>query len=152
MCILCIVAGISAARTIFLYFSAVILIMFCIYYLLLEIYQLLKRGYRKYFANLQNYFEVATYMCVLVFVFPFLHECWCYPSWKWQSGALAIFLAMINNFVLLQHIPYVGNPITMLFNVYVNFLLLLYLPILLIFTFGLPFYMLFIATPDEVCC
>lgn len=134
----------------FLISSAVIVIITSVFYLLLEPYQLIRRGYKKYFKDPENYFQIVTYVCVIIFVFPLGHKCWCYPTWKWQIGALAIFLAWINNFILLKHIPHIGQPITMLFNVYINFLLLIYLPILLILTFAFPFYMLFIATL-QVC-
>ena len=134
----------------FLISSAVIVLIDCSFYLLLEINQLYHRGLKKYFTDPQNYFQVITYVFVIIFVFPLGHECWCYPSWRWQIGALAIFLAWINNFLLLKHIPYIGKPVTMLFNVYLNFILLIYLPILLILTFAFPFYMLFIASL-EVC-
>ena len=99
---------------------------------MLEINQLYHCGLKKYFTDPQNYFQVVTYAFVIIFVFPLGHECWCYPSWRWQIGALAIFLAWINNFLLLKHIPYIGKPVTMLFNAYLNFILLIYLPILLI--------------------
>ena len=129
----------------FLISSAVIVILICIFYLLLEPYQLYRRGPWKYFIDPANYFQVLTYSCVIIFVFPVGHTCWCYPSWRWQIGALSIFMAWINNFILLKPIPHIGKPITMLFNVYFNFLKLIYLPILLILTFAFPFYMLFLA-------
>ena len=131
-----------------------ILVIFCIGYILIELYQLCRRGPKSYFLDLENslenYFQLATIVSVLIFVIPVGIECWCYSSLRWQCGALAVFLAWVNNFVLMLHIPYLGKPIAMLFNVYVNFLELIYLPFLLIFTFGFPFYLLFIATP-EVC-
>lgn len=132
--------------TVFLNASAAIIIIICIYYLLSEAFHLRKRRFKAYLSDAENYFQLITYSCVIVFVFPVGHTCWCYPSWKWQIGALAVFLTWIHNFILLKHIPRVGQPITMLFNVYVNFLTLLYLPLLLIVTFALPFYMLFIGT------
>ena len=130
----------------FLVISAVIVMLISIFYLLLEIYQIYQRRFKKYFTDPQNYFQVVTYVCVIIFVFPLGHKCWCYPSWKWQIGALAIFLTWVNNLLLLKHIPHIGKPVTMLFNVYLNFILLIYLPILLILTFAFPFYMLFVAT------
>lgn len=130
----------------FLNTSAAIIIIICIYYLLIELFKLRKRHCKAYLTDAENYFHTITYICVIIFVFPVGHTCWCYPSWKWQIGALAVFLAWIHNFILLKHIPGVGQPITMLFNVYVNFLTLIYLPLLLILTFALPFYMLFIGT------
>ena len=131
-------------------FSAVVLIIACICFLPLKINQFLRRGPRRFFKEPQNYIDVAIYLTVVIFVFPVGHRCWCFPSWKWQTGALAVFLAWINTFVSLRHIPFIGQPITMLFNVYAKFLVLLYLPILLILTFAFPFYMLFISS-IEVC-
>lgn len=141
-------SGISDDRRSFLVTSAVIIIFLCGLYLLLEAFQIYQRRLEQYFLDPQNYFQVVTYCCVIVFVFPLGHTCWCYPSWKWQIGALALFLAWINNLVLLKHIPHVGKPITMLFNVYINFVKLIYLPVLLILTFAFPFYMLFVATME----
>lgn len=143
--------GITKSQTTFLTFSAVTVILTCIFFLLVEVYQLYRRGPKKYFTDSLNYFQDITYICVIIFVFPVGYECWCYPSWKWQIGALALFLAWMNNFALLKDIPHVGKPITMLFNVYINFLLLIYLPILLILTFAFPFYMLFVATLEVRC-
>ena len=138
----------NESQTTFLSFTAAVVILMCIAYLLLEALQIYRRGLRKYLVDILNYFQIITCACVVIFVFPLGHRCWCYPSWKWQIGALAIFLAWMNNLVLLKDIPYAGKPITMLFNVYQNFILLIYLPILLILTFAFPFYMLFIATVE----
>lgn len=104
----------------------------------------------EYLKDPQNYLQLTTYICVIIFVFPLGHICWCYPSWKWQVGALAIFLAWIDYFILLKHIPYIGQSIAMLYNVYLNFLKVVHLPILLIVAFALPLYMIFVAT-SEVC-
>ena len=130
--------------------SSVIIIIFCAFYLLLEVSQLFHRGLKKYFIDrenpFQNYYQLVTYVSVIIFVSPVNHICWCFPSWKWQIGALAVFLVWINNFVLLKHVPHVGSNVATLFNIYLNFIKLIYLPILLILTFAFPFYMLFVAT------
>ena len=160
--------GITAGETVFLTTSAAIIIIASTFYLVVKVYQLYWRKPRPQFrditglkyvyeetldylhqhhrAILNDMHSIALYLCVIIFVFPVGHECWCFPSWKWQIGALAIFMAWINNFILLKDIPHFGIPITRLFNVYLNFILLIYLPILLIMTFAFPFYMLFIAT------
>lgn len=85
------------------------------------------------------------FLLVIVFVFPVGHERWCCPSWRWQIGALAVFLAWFNSLTLLKDLPLFGQPVTMLFNVYLNFIKLIYLPILLILTFAFPFYMLLVC-------
>ena len=126
------------------------MIIFCACYLLLEVLQLFYRGVEKYFIDrensLRNYYQLVTYVSVIIFVSPVNHICWCFPSWKWQIGALAVLLVWINNLVLLKHVPHVGSKVTVLFNIYLNFIKLIHLPILLILTFVFPFYMLFIAT------
>lgn len=132
----------------FLYASAAILIISCICYFTVEVFQLLSHGPRLYFKDTLNYFQLVTYFLVIIFVFPVNHVCWCYPSWRWQIGAIATFLVWIHTLIHLKPIPKVGQPITMLFNVYINFIWLIYLPILLIATFALPLYMLF--NPTEV--
>ena len=166
-------AGITEGQASFLTTSAVILIVACLLYLMVKvyIYRLYWRrqfraipGCRRTFLKdiygvtlehlyrviLNDIYSVVLYLCAIIFVFPVGHECWCFPSWKWQIGALALFMAWVNNFILLKDIPRFGRPITMLFNVYINFFWLIHLPILLILTFAFPFYMLFIATL-EVC-
>ena len=138
-----IVAGLSTSISLYLYISAVILIIFAVLYLILEVTQGLRRK-TKYLKEYENYLQVVMFLLVIVFVFPVGHECWCYPSWRWQIGALTVFLAWLNSLTLLKDVPLFGQPVTMLFNVYLNFIKLIYLPILLILTFSFPFYMLFV--------
>lgn len=120
-----------------------ILILFAIMYLILEVTQGIRRR-GKYLKEYENYLQVVLFLLVIIFVFPVGHECWCYPSWRWQIGALAVFLAWFNSLTLLKDLPIFGQPVTMLFNVYLNFIKLIYLPILLILTFAFPFYMLLV--------
>ena len=137
----------------FFYFGAVVLILSSIAYLALEVAQLYHRLLR-YLKEIENYVQVAMYIGVIIFVFPVgQNGCWCLPAWKWQIGALAIFLAWLNLLLLIRYIPWlqVGQHSTMLFNVYTNFLKLIYLPVLLLVTFAIPIYMLLVdSTPTEV--
>ena len=106
--------------------------------------------FRQRLRDILNFIHyLVLYICTIIFVIPG-HKCWCFPSWKWQIGALAIFMAWVKILILLKDIPLIGKPITRLFNVYINFLVLIYLPIFLILTFAFPFYLLFINTV-EVC-
>ena len=63
-------------------------------------------------------------------------------------GTLDVFLAWVNSFMLLKEAPFLGQPITMLLNVYNNFIRIIYLPVLLILTFSVPFYMIFFRAED----
>ena len=125
----------------FLYFAAVVCLIFDIIYLTLEVIQLARRRLR-YVKEFDNYFQVVLNLLALLFVFPVGHDNWVLPSWRWQIGAIVIFLGWLNSIILLKSMPYFGVNITMLFSVGFNFLSLIYLPVLLMITFGFPFYML----------
>ena len=131
---------------IFFYFDAVVLILASMAYLILEFAQLVSRIDR-YLKEIENYIQVVMFVSVIIFAFPIgQNSCWCLPGWKWQIGALAVFLAWINLLLLIRYIPWlkVGEHSTMLFNVYINFAKLIYLPILLLVTFAIPLYMLLV--------
>ncbi len=125
----------------FLYFAAAVCIIFDIIYLTIEVIQLARRG-TKYLQEFENYVQVILNIITFIFVFPVGHDDWLLPSWRWQIGAIAIFLGWLNCIILLKTMPYFGVNITMLFSVGYNFLSLIYLPVLLVLTFGFPFYML----------
>ena len=122
-------------------------------YLILEVAQFVSRIDR-YLKESENYIQVIMFISVIIFVFPIgQNSCWCLPGWKWQIGALAVFFAWINLLLLIRYIPWckVGERSTMLFNVYRNFICSLYLPIILLVTFAIPIYMIFVdVLPSEV--
>ena len=64
-------------------------------------------------------------------------------------GTVGVFLAWVNSLMLLKEAPFLGQPITMLLNVYYNFIRIIYLPVLLILTFSVPFYMIFFREEDR---
>ena len=137
----------------FFYTAAATLILASTLYLILEVVQLVTRKDR-YLKEVENYIQVVMYLSVIIFAFPVgQNSCWCLPGWKWQIGALAVFLAWVNLLLLIRYIPWlrVGEHSTMLFNVYINFVKLIYLPILLLVTFAIPLYMLLVdASQAEV--
>lgn len=133
----------------FLYFAAIILILIAVVYLAFEALQLYRRRLQ-YLLEYENYIQVALFISSFIFVVPTGHACWCTPSWKWQIGVLAVFLGWLNCIILLRNWPVWGRPAAMLLNVYLNFAKLVYLPILLILTFGFPFYMMFVQYDSKV--
>ena len=122
-------------------------------YLLIEVGQVIRRR-QHYFTDGSNYVQVLTFVFSLIFVSGFENKCWCAPSWQWQIGALDLFLAWFNLIIQLKDMPLTGIPINILFNIFFTFLRLVYLPVLLIVSFSLPFYMLFVrdASAFEVRC
>ena len=135
------------------YALAAILILASIIYLILEFAQLVTRA-KRYLLEVENYIQVVMYLSVIIYAFPVgQNSCWCLPGWKWQIGALAAFLAWVNLLLLIRYLPWwkVGERSTMLFNVYLNFVQSLYLPIILLLTFAIPMYMIFVdSMPTEV--
>lgn len=135
---------------------AVIIILLSIIYFVLDIlfeimtWQLIARMRDRYVAVVEVIFRSVTFSLIIIFVFGFWNDCWCAPPWQWQIGAFAIFLAYINLLLLFKGIPLLGVPINMLFHIVITFLKLIYLPILLIFSFAIPFYMLFVRDGDAV--
>ena len=136
------------------YTFAVVLILSSVCSLVLEGVQLYHRALQ-YLKEIENYVQVLMYICVIIFTFPLGQNiCWCLPEWKWQIGALAVFLAWLNLLLLIRYIPWlkIGQHSTMLFNIYVNFVTVVYLPILIVVMFGIPLYMLLVdASLNEVC-
>ena len=105
----------------FFYFDAAALILTSIIYMLLELGQIISRKHR-YLKEIENYIQLVMFISVIIFAFPVgQNSCWYLPGWKWQIGALAVFLAWINLLLLIRYIPWckVGQHSTMMFNVYI---------------------------------
>ena len=117
---------------------------------LVEVLQIVKRGLR-YFKNLNNYIQLALYTLTLIFIVSFVkdNECWCSAPWQWQIGAFAVFLSWLNFIFMLKYISYTAVPINMFVSICVKFLKMIFLPLLLVLAFGIPFYMVFVT---EVSC
>ena len=94
----------------------------------------------------ENILRPFTFVFTIIFVFGFFNDCWCAPPWQWQIGALSVFMAYINFILLLRGVPLfnLGLYINMLLKIVIVFIRLIVLPILLIFAFAFPFYMLFV--------
>lgn len=133
---------------------AVILILMSGVFLVVEVLEIrtwkITREGHLYSVVTEAIFRTAMFLLTIVFVFGFWNDCWCTPPWQWQIGALAVFMAYINVLLLLKGIPVLGVPINMLLNIVITFLKLIYLPVLLIFSFAIPFYMLFVRDSDAV--
>ena len=99
-----------------------------------------------YFLNLHNYMEIVLYIAVLLFIKVDSDTCWCADRITWQIGAAACVLAWLNLVFILKRLPFTAIPINMMINMIGTFISIALLPLLLIFTFALPFYML-LASP-----
>ena len=113
--------------------------------LVVEAVQLWIRGLR-YFHYSDNYFQLTLYISTVNFIYGFDNECWCSTPWQWQIGAFAVFLSWLNFIFILKYMPYTAVPINMFLSICWTFLKLIFLPIVLILAFGIPFYMVFVRT------
>ena len=107
---------------------------------LVEFLQLVNRG-RRYFWDFDNYLQLALYTLTIIFIHNLDNERWCSTRLQWQIGAFAVFLSWLNFIFVLKYMPYTEIRINMFC---VAFLRLIFLPILLILAFGIPFYMVFV--------
>ena len=118
--------------------------------ILIELVQLVNQR-QKYFLKLHSYLEVLIYVLVLLFIQVDADECYCASRNLWQLGAVACVLAWLNLVYILKRLPFTAIPINMMLNILVTFFSVALLPILLILTFALPFYML-LADPVSCSC
>ena len=123
--------------------------------LLVEAVQFWMRGW-KYFNDLDNYFQLALYTLTIIFIRGIDNECWCSTPWQWQIGAFAVFFSWIDFIFILKYIPYAAVTINIFLSICVKSLELIFLLLVLILAFGIPFYMVFVhtASSSEVsyCC
>ena len=109
------------------------------------------REWSNFYFFFEAFVRAGVFLLTIIFVFGFWNDCWCAPPWQWQIGALTLFMAYINILLTLKRMPILGVPITMLLNIVVTFIKLIYLPVLLILAFAIPFYMVFVRQVSLYC-
>ena len=107
--------------------------------------QFINRGWR-YFKDLDNYLLLALYTSTVIFIVSFDNDNWVSTPLQWQIGAFAVFFSWLNLIFILKYMPYTAVPINMFLSICARFLKLIYLPILLVLAFGVPYYMVFVDT------
>ena len=95
--------------------------------------------------------EITLYLVVAVFIQVDPNDCWCTEGSTWPLGAFACALAWLNLLIILKRLPFTAVPINMMMNIIKTFISLALLPILLIFTFALPFFMLLANAVSCAC-
>ena len=126
----------------FLRFAGTVLLIFCSVRALVELLQLIRRR-KAYLTEAENYLELLLICSTITFATAGQAEaCFCLEDFSWAFGALAVFLAWIDLVLHLKKLPLTAIPINMLQSIVMTFLKLLYLPVILIVAFAIPFYML----------
>ena len=88
--------------------------------------------------------QAGSFLLTIVFMVGLWNDCWCIPAWQWQIGALAVFLSYINLILHLRGLPVFGVFSNLLVHIVIRFFQLIYVLLLLILAFSIPFYMLFV--------
>ena len=104
---------------------------------------------RAYFTDVLNYAEIFLYFSTISFVCN--GDFSCLIDWRWQLGALCIFLSWLNFVFFLRLQPRFGIYVIMFEEIISTFLKVLPMALLLIFAFGQTFFILLSPitnTPD----
>ena len=133
----------SDAERHFLSTATVFLVVLSCLNLILEGMQIFNRKL-KYFTDWKNYVEISLSSLTISFVLSMrFNDCYCPNASQWQLGSVVIFLAWIDLILLISSIPFVALSINMLISIMKSFLKFIVLPLLLIISFGIPFFLLF---------
>ena len=133
----------STARRDFLSTATVFLVIFSCINLALEGLQAFNRKL-KYLSEWRNYVEISLSSLTISFVLSVrFNDCFCPNASQWQLGCVAMFLAWIDLILSMNTIPFVATSVNMLISIMNSFVKLVFLPVLLIISFGIPLFLLF---------
>lgn len=118
--------------------------------LILEGMQLITQ-FRRYIKDWVNWIEIALYICSITFVCVFGVDCLCPLNWQWQIGVVAVFLGWMDLIVFISKFPLTGIYVLMFIKILTTFLKMIILSALLVFAFGLTFYLTF-TQPEILVC
>ena len=87
--------------------------------------------------------EITLFICSIIYVWVFHTDCLCPLTWQWQIGVVAVFLSWFDLIVFISKFPLTGIYVLMFVKILYTFLKMLILSVLLVFAFGLTFYLAF---------
>lgn len=96
-----------------------------------------------YIKSPENSLEMIQYICTVIFVWVYHNQCLCPLDWQWQVGVVALFLGWINLILFVSKLPYIGLYVLIFIKIFKTFVTMVVLTMLLILSFGLPFFMVF---------
>ena len=131
--------------------ASAVIVTICVYRLFTEVAQMMSRP-REYFTEFLNYVELFLYFSTIAFVCN--GNFMCLTGWRWELGALCIFLSWLNFAFFLRLQPKFGIYVIMFEEIIATFLKVLPLAVLLILAFGQPFFILLgpITVESDVSC
>ncbi|XP_064390866.1 transient receptor potential cation channel subfamily A member 1 homolog [Halichondria panicea] len=120
----------------FLIVSSAIVLLLAVARLFFETIQFITKRL-SYLTDWINWVEVIQYVTTIIFVVVYSTDNFCVLNWQWQIGVISIFLGWIN---LISKLPFVGIYVL---KISMTTLKMLLLTMLLIMSFGIPFFMVF---------
>ena len=133
-------SGKADAYIITLKVMSALIVTICLMRITVELFQLFIYS-GEYLTSWVNLIEGFLYFGTIVFVLSDYEFCELI-NWRWQLGALCIFLSWINFVLFLSKEPTFGIYVIMLQVMIKTFLKTIPMTVLLILAFGQPFYML----------
>ena len=127
----------------YLFVGGILVIVLSILHIAIELQQIFQRAF-DYFLDWENFLQLFVFSGAIASTSNFGYNCYCKTPSQWHLQALIIFCAWFNFIVLLKKSPTIGAPIHLLFRICYKYITLIYLPILLVISFALPFHMLFV--------
>ena len=119
--------------------ASVVIVSICLFRLFTELTQVIANP-KDYLTEFLNYAELFLYLSTIAFVCNGTFTC--LNGWRWQLGAVCIFLSWLNFAFFLRLQPQFGIYVIMFEEIIATFLKVLPLALLLIFAFGQPFFIL----------
>ncbi len=118
--------------------------------LIMELYQLYSRKVVGYFNDWVNWFELAEYISIIVFLVSVERNgCFCPQTWEWEVGVVSLALSWVVLIAWLQVMHWMGLYVTIMLRIIVSFSRVAIFGVLLVVGFGLTFYLLFYQPPQN---
>ena len=135
-------ADTTAELKAFLIVSSAIVLLLAVARLFFETIQFITKRL-SYLTDWINWVEIIQYVTTIIFVVVYSTDNFCVLNWQWQIGVISIFLGWINLILFVSKLPFVGIYVLIFIKISMTFLKMLLLTILLIVSFGIPFFMVF---------
>lgn len=135
-------AATTAELKAFLIASSAIVLLVAVARVFFEMIQLVTKRL-SYLTDWVNWVEVIQYVTTIIFVVVYNTDSFCVLDWQWQIGVISIFLGWINLILFISKLPGVGIYVLILVKISITFFKMLLLTMLLIVSFGIPFFMVF---------
>ena len=94
--------------------------------------------------------QIPMLIFTLMFVSSIREDCLCAAKWQWRIGTVTVFIAWIRLFFELHQFPMIGLYVEMLQKILQQFINVSVVAAVLVFSFGIPFYMAFHDASEQV--